>query len=111
MVENDGGNTTVRYYYDNKWRTVETRNGSDQTTYQYVWGQKYTDELILIDMNLAGRLARRRHPFPNFHTPEVVDPECVIIDVASGSARSYVLLACAATPGPWSETASPTIGT
>ena len=34
------------------WNIVETRNGSNQTTYQYVWGTKYTDELILIDKNL-----------------------------------------------------------
>lgn len=33
----DGGNTTVHFYHAG-WRIVETRNGSDQTTAQYVWG-------------------------------------------------------------------------
>jgi hypothetical protein len=36
----DGGNTTVHYYYDNKWRIIETRNGSNQTTRQFVWGTR-----------------------------------------------------------------------
>ena len=60
ITDNDGGDTTVRSYYCgtgfqpvSAWNIVETRNGSNQTTYQYVWGTKYTDELILIDKNLA----------------------------------------------------------
>ena len=56
---NDGGNTTVEYYYSNKWQILETRNGSSQTTFQYVWGLGgtgfqpvgYVDELIVIDKN------------------------------------------------------------
>ena len=60
ITDNDGGDTTVRYYYCgtgfqpvSAWNIVETRNGANQTTYQYVWGTKYTDELILIDKNLG----------------------------------------------------------
>ena len=29
----------------------ETRNGSSQTTFQYVWGTQYVDELVMIDKN------------------------------------------------------------
>ncbi len=57
-VENDGGDTTVRFYYGginprSRWNILETRNGSDQATFQYVWGTQYIDELVLIDKNLA----------------------------------------------------------
>ena len=63
---NDGGNTTVHYYYSGgagvspaNWNICETRNGSSQTTFQYVWGLGgtgfqpvgYVDELIMIDKN------------------------------------------------------------
>ncbi len=51
VVENDGGNTTVVFYYDGRWRIVETRNGSNQTTFQHLWGTQYTDELIWIEKN------------------------------------------------------------
>ncbi len=47
----DGGNTTVEYYYDRRWRIVETRNGSNQATAQYVWGTQYVDEPIMVDVN------------------------------------------------------------
>ena len=57
-TENDGGNTTVHYYYSGgagvpaaNWNICETRNGSSQTTFQYVWGWQYVDELVLIDKN------------------------------------------------------------
>ncbi len=58
VVENDGGDTTVRFYYGgidpagSRWNILETRNGSDQATFQYVWGTQYVDELVLIDKNL-----------------------------------------------------------
>ena len=56
---NDGGNTTVEYYYGGvaaglragRWNVFETRNGSSQTTFQYVWGTQYVDELVMIDKN------------------------------------------------------------
>ena len=57
---NDGGNTTVEYYYGGVaanvssaagWNVFETRNGSSQTTFQYVWGTQYIDELVMIDKN------------------------------------------------------------
>jgi RHS repeat-associated protein len=51
VVENDGGNTTVLFYYDNQWRILETRNGSNQTTFQHLWGTQYTDELIWLEKN------------------------------------------------------------
>ena len=65
-----GGNTTVHCYYGGvaaglragrgdvaaggpagRWNIVETRNGADQTTWQYVWGTQYVDELVLADRN------------------------------------------------------------
>ena len=48
---NDSGNATIHFYYDNKWRILETRNGSNQTTRQWVWGTKYTDEILFMDVN------------------------------------------------------------
>ena len=63
VVPNDGGNTTVHFYYGSPspdrqggvpWNVLETRNGSDQTTWQYVWGTQYVDELILADKNGDG---------------------------------------------------------
>jgi RHS repeat-associated protein len=51
VVANDGGNTTVVFYYDRRWRIVETRNGSNQTTFQHLWGTRYTDELIWLEKN------------------------------------------------------------
>ncbi|HUU95281.1 MAG TPA: RHS repeat-associated core domain-containing protein [Phycisphaerae bacterium] len=59
-TDNDGGNTTVHFYYANPspdrkggvpWNVVETRNGSNQATAQYFWGTQYTDELIFLDVN------------------------------------------------------------
>ena len=57
IVSGDGGNTTVRFYYcgtgfqPENWSICETRNGSNQTTFQYLWGTQYIDELIMIDKN------------------------------------------------------------
>jgi RHS repeat-associated protein len=48
---NDGGNTTVAFQYDKKWRIVEDRNGSNQTVRQYVGGIRYVDEYIWIELN------------------------------------------------------------
>src|SRR5437867_3004493 len=45
------GKTTVHFYYDNQWRIVETRNGSNQTTRQWVMGTQYTDEIVFMDVN------------------------------------------------------------
>ena len=47
----DGGDTTVHFYYDRKWRTLETRNGSDQPTRQWAWGTQYVDEPLFMDVN------------------------------------------------------------
>jgi hypothetical protein len=51
VVANDGGDAEVRFYYDNRWRILETRNGSGQTTFQHLWGTQYTDELVWIEKN------------------------------------------------------------
>ena len=48
----DGGDTTVHYYYSNRWQILETRNGSDQATRQWVYGTQYVDEPLLMDVNL-----------------------------------------------------------
>ena len=50
-VTGDGGNTTIEYYYSTKWQILETRNGSNQATRQWVWGSQYVDEPILMDVN------------------------------------------------------------
>ena len=54
----DGGNTTVLFYYCgigfqpvSRWNICETRNGSNQTTFQHLWGTQYTDELIWLEKN------------------------------------------------------------
>ena len=60
VVPNDGGNATVHFYYGGLagtpggWNVLETRDGSDQTTWQYVWGTQYVDEVILADKNGDG---------------------------------------------------------
>ena len=66
---NDGGNATIHFYYCGtggvggtgnmggtgvspvRWNICETRNGSNQTTRQWVWGTKYTDEILFMDVN------------------------------------------------------------
>ncbi len=72
-VPNDGGNTTLHYYYDNRWRIIEERNGSSETVRQYVWGTRYTDELICIDIN--GDASNG-----NDCDPDVADPNDVEAD-------------------------------
>lgn len=49
IVANDGGNATVNFYYSNRWQILETRSGSNQTTFQYAWGRQYLDEPIFMD--------------------------------------------------------------
>ena len=48
---NDGGNTTLHFYYSNRWQILETRGGSNQTLAQYIWGMRYVDELVMIEVN------------------------------------------------------------
>jgi len=57
---NDGGDTEVRFVYAGwrpsgdtmfRWSIVETRDGSNQTTFQHLWGTRYIDELIWIEKN------------------------------------------------------------
>ena len=50
-VANDGGDTVVYFYYSNKWQILETRNGSSQATRQWVWGTRYVDEILFMDVN------------------------------------------------------------
>ena len=47
----DGGETTVHFYYDSQWRILETRNGSDQATRQFMHGTQYIDEHVFMDVN------------------------------------------------------------
>lgn len=46
-----GGNTTVNFYYSQKWQILEMRNGSNQATRQFVYGTQYVDEPLLMDVN------------------------------------------------------------
>ena len=67
-VANDAGDTTVHFYYGGgmgmggmdmggvgvspaRWNVFETRNGSNQSTRQWVWGTQYVDEVLLMDVN------------------------------------------------------------
>jgi hypothetical protein len=59
-VANDGGDTTVHFYYGGvshasggvtRWNVFETRNGSNQATRQWVWGSRYVDEVLFMDVN------------------------------------------------------------
>jgi hypothetical protein len=34
-----------------RWNVFETRNGSNQTTRQWVWGSRYVDEVLFMDVN------------------------------------------------------------
>ncbi len=52
----DGGNTTMQFYYAGiasqpGWNIIETRDGSDRALRQWLWGWRYTDELVLMDVN------------------------------------------------------------
>ena len=55
-MANDGGDQTVTFYYGgvpgaaggvSRWNIFETRNGSHQTTRQWVWGTRYVDSLVI----------------------------------------------------------------
>jgi len=65
-VANDGGDQTVTFYYGGvpsgagvsaglngvtRWNIFETRNGSQQATRQWVWGTRYVDEVLFMDVN------------------------------------------------------------
>ena len=68
---NDGGNTTVHFYYGAMsprivhhtpnwappWNIFETRNGGNQSTRQWCWGTQYIDELVFMDRNGGPSLA------------------------------------------------------
>ncbi len=70
VVANDGGNATVHFYYCGysaasslrrsiassllPWSICETRNGGNKATRQWVWGPRYIDEVVLMDVNGAG---------------------------------------------------------
>ncbi|MEW6250992.1 MAG: hypothetical protein AB1716_10125 [Planctomycetota bacterium] len=59
-VANDGGDQAVTFYYGgvpgaaggvSRWNIFETRNGSNQATRQWVWGTRYVDEVLFMDVN------------------------------------------------------------
>jgi RHS repeat-associated protein len=59
-VASDGGDTTMHFYYGGvpqasggvaRWNVFETRNGSNQATRQWVWGSRYVDEILFMDVN------------------------------------------------------------
>ncbi|MCG3126250.1 MAG: hypothetical protein CHACPFDD_01080 [Phycisphaerae bacterium] len=68
VYPNDGGNTTVHFYYVSPtrlfremryvgqfvlapWNICEARNASNQSTWQSFWGTQYIDEMIFTDKN------------------------------------------------------------
>ncbi|MFO0838003.1 MAG: hypothetical protein U1D55_05705 [Phycisphaerae bacterium] len=64
-VANDGGNTTLHFYYGDSlggasaarfgmstpWSIYEERNGSNQSVRQYAWGTQCVDEILWMDVN------------------------------------------------------------
>jgi hypothetical protein len=59
-VAADGGDTTVHFYYGGipnvpggvtRWNVFETRNGSNQSTRQWVWGPRYVEEIQFMNVN------------------------------------------------------------
>jgi YD repeat-containing protein len=48
---NGASGMTYEYYWDENWRMLETRNGSDQTLTQHLWGARYVDDLVQIAVN------------------------------------------------------------
>ncbi len=51
VVANDGGNATVHFFYDDDGRLLETRNGSNKATGQFVRSKRHGSELICWDRN------------------------------------------------------------
>ncbi|MBL8880219.1 MAG: hypothetical protein JNG88_13960, partial [Phycisphaerales bacterium] len=47
----DGGNQTVHYYDDDRRNLIEIRNGSDETTRQFVWGGAGRSQPMFVDVN------------------------------------------------------------
>jgi hypothetical protein len=84
-VANDGGNTTVHFYYGGvaagaspgRWNIFETRNGSNQATRQWVWGTRYVDEVLFMDVNGSPT------------SDNDCDPDTTVGGMESGSDRRY----------------------
>jgi hypothetical protein len=56
VVSDGGASRRVRLHGrarppDDRWRIVETRNGSNESTRQWVWGSEYVDEPLFMDVN------------------------------------------------------------
>jgi hypothetical protein len=46
-VSNSGDwDCTYWNYYDDQWRLIEERNGSEVAIRQYIYGQRYVDEIV-----------------------------------------------------------------
>jgi len=50
-LTNRGDLDPTEWYYYSGQRQIEARNGSGQTTRQYVWGTQYIDEIVREDIN------------------------------------------------------------
>jgi RHS repeat-associated protein len=46
IVKTESGTTTHAYYNEN-WQLLEEQDGSGTMTYQYTWGLRYIDELVM----------------------------------------------------------------
>jgi len=52
VVTNSGDrNGTQWFYYDRRWRLLEVRDEQDQPDRQFVWGTRYIDEAIVMDVD------------------------------------------------------------
>jgi len=59
-----GTSTTNHLYYSPQWQVIEERQGGTTASnlhYQYVWGQSYTDDLVLRDTYSSGSLTQRMY--------------------------------------------------
>ncbi|MFO0839721.1 MAG: RHS repeat-associated core domain-containing protein [Phycisphaerae bacterium] len=75
-VANDGGNTTINFFYGDSlggasatrfgmttpWSIYEERNGSNQSVRQYAWGTQYVDEILWIDLNAEPAVSNDSDP-------------------------------------------------
>ncbi len=56
QITKSEGATMTHYYYNDKWKCVEERNGSSAVGIQYVWGARsqHRDELVFRDRDTTG---------------------------------------------------------
>jgi RHS repeat-associated protein len=83
-VTNSGQwDSTFKYYYDND-SLVETRNGSDQTVKQHVWGTRYIDELVQLSTVVTD--FEQQNPYTYTHYWACQDANYNVLGLVNSSA-------------------------